>query len=395
MSKTKEENGKKKVHSPVRNALLWLKTNFVACFIIAFCVVAALVTGIVINGKKGKTEKSYAPSERIISTSVSELKDLEVVFIDVGQGDCILVKFPDGKNMLIDGGRNFATVKTKIDEALTEGGKKLKIDYCVATHPDADHVGSLDYVYKNYEVGYSFRPYVKCETDDSYLSGFNTGVKLDCDDEYAAYLAAVKEEGTGYEFFTDLSDFTNEIVYNGKSYEYKVDFLMPYAKTTEGFKSFKDANDFSAIIRITCYGKSVLFCGDAETENIENLLMNSYKINLSELKTDVMKIAHHGGAYSTSPNFLNAVMPTYAVLSCGVANNYGHPARTTLNKLTTAGAKIYRTDLQGSATCCINAEGVIKFSVECDKNDEFLYADGETIKSNQYLINANKRGEED
>lgn len=115
---------------------------------------------------------------------------------------------------------------------------------------------------------------------------------------------------------------------------------------------------------------------------------------MSELKTDVVKIAHHGGADSTSPNFLNAVLPTYAVLSCGVANNYGHPARTTLNKLTTARAKIYRTDLQGNATCRINAEGVIKFSVECDKNDEFLYADGETIESNQYLINANKRGEE-
>lgn len=97
MSKTKEETGKKKLHSPVRNALLWIKDNFVACFIVAFCVVAVLVTGIVINGKKGKIEKSFAPSERIISTSVSELKDLEVVFIDVGQGDCILVKFPDGK----------------------------------------------------------------------------------------------------------------------------------------------------------------------------------------------------------------------------------------------------------------------------------------------------------
>ena len=88
-------------------------------------------------------------------------------------------------------------------------------------------------------------------------------------------------------------------------------------------------------------------------------------------------------------------MPTYAVLSCGVANNYGHPSRSTLNKITTAGARIYRTDLQGSATCRIDAEGVIKFSVECDKNDGFLYADGEAIKSNQYLINANKRGEED
>lgn len=391
MSETKDKTGKKKVHSPVRNAINWLRANFVACFIIAFCVTAVLVVGIVINGKKGKIEENYVPSERVITTTVKELKDLEVVFIDVGQGDCILIKFPDGKNMLIDGGQSLQSVENKIDEALTVGDKKLTIDYCVATHPDADHVGSLDYVYKNYAVNYSFRPYVKCKTDDQYLYGFNLGKTLDCDKTYAEYLAAVKDEKTGYEFFTDASDFTNEIICDDKKYSYTVDFLMPYAKTLDDYKSFTDSNDFSAVIKVTCYGKSILFCGDIETENIENSLINSYKMNLSAIKSDVIKIAHHGSDGSSSPRFLNAVLPEYAVLSCGLGNGYGHPSLNTLNRINVSGARIYRTDLQGAVVCKVSSDGKIKFSVECDKNDEFLLCDGETVKNNKDLIYYNKK----
>ena len=390
MELRKKREKPKKLHSDRRNFLYKLKDNLLSYFLIAACVIGVFVTGIVLRCNKGKIKETYIPSENPCTTTVENLDDLEIVFIDVGQGDSVLVKFPDGKNMLVDGGKNYASVEEKLDKYLTVDGKKLKIDYCVATHPDADHIGSLDYVYKNYEVGYSFRPFVKYKTDDSFLTGFNAGVELDCSEVYAEYLAAVKEENCGYEFFTDKSDFVNYVVYNDVTYSYKIDFLMPYATTTDGYKNFKDTNDFSAVVKIEYGGKSVLLCGDINSENIEKSLINSYKTTF-DLRCDVLKIAHHGSAESSSPAFMAAVKPTSAILSCGVGNYYGHPANRVVTYLKNHSIDVYRTDLQGSVDCKISADGEIEFSYEFHDNDGYLFFDGSNVAENDYIVNENKK----
>ena len=106
------------------------------------------------------TPESGSERESIGSTVVERdsVKDLTVTFIDVGQGDAILIELPDGKNMLVDAGDKPAANKTQLDKALRdENGNKKKLDYVIATHPDSDHIYQMPYIYENYEVGKSFR----------------------------------------------------------------------------------------------------------------------------------------------------------------------------------------------------------------------------------------------
>ena len=358
------DNKRKKLHSPIRNLLYKIGRNRFFYAGVAAVATASFVVGIYINKNAGK--RQYLPSSTKNSTTVVEtLRDFEVYFIDVGQGDATLIKFPDGKNMLVDGGRNDKETEEKLDEYLTENGKKLTIDYCVATHSDADHVGSLDYVYKNYKVLNSFRPYIRANTD-KFSGGFNIGRKLKDDpaDAYTDYLTAVYNENSYWEFFDDESDFTNIFKLGEDEYEYSVDFVLPYAKEQEDYKDekkFVDANDFSAVIKITCYGESVLLTGDID-ENKESEIIKAYTNDILKLSCGTLKVAHHGSNSSTSGAFIHDVAPERAIISCGLNNEYGHPAQGVIERLTAKNVMIFRTDEQGT----------IKLSVSSDEKVEVL-----------------------
>ena len=317
------DNKRKKLHSPIRNLLYKIGRNRFFYAGVAAVATASFVVGIYINKNAGK--RQYLPSSTKNSTTVVEtLRDFEVYFIDVGQGDATLIKFPDGKNMLVDGGRNDKETEEKLDEYLTENGKKLTIDYCVATHSDADHVGSLDYVYRNYKVLNSFRPYIRANTD-KFSGGFNVGRKLKDDpaDAYTDYLTAVYNENSYWEFFDDESDFTNTALCGDDEWEYSVEFLLPYAKKHEDYKDekkFVDANEFSAVIKITCFGESVLLTGDIDNEK-ESEIVEAYKSDILKLSCGTLKVAHHGSETSTSAAFIDVVKPDRAIISCGLNND--------------------------------------------------------------------------
>ena len=314
-------------------------------------------------------------------------------FIDVGQGDATLIKFPDGKNMLVDGGRNDKETEEKLDEYLTENGKKLTIDYCVATHSDADHVGSLDYVYKNYKVLNSFRPYIRANTD-KFSGGFNVGRKLKDDpaDAYTDYLTAVYNENSYWEFFDDESDFTNTALCGDDEWEYSVEFLLPYAKKHEDYKDekkFVDANDFSAVIKITCFGESVLLTGDIDNEK-ESEIVEAYKSDILKLSCGTLKVAHHGSETSTSAAFIDVVKPDRAIISCGLNNEYGHPSKGALQNL--ARITIYRTDLQGTIKLSFtHGNDDSQISVDTNKNDEYLLDTPAGYEPYIEIIKNNKR----
>ena len=329
-----------------------------------------------------ESSESISDSNSNLETEVDEIKDLKITFIDVGQGDAILVNLPDGKNMLIDAGESSA--KDELDEHLIINGEKIKLDYVIATHTDSDHIGSMSYIYENYQVGYSYRPFVKYNGNIGLPETFtNEGYEPKNTKTYGEYLSSIANEGTPYSYFTDASDFTVSVSAGEVNTEYSIDFAMPYAKTTEGFSSFKDSNDFSAVIIIEFAGRKILLSGDMEAEAEERFVEyyqeNPSGVNL--LDCDVLKVAHHGSETSSTIDFLNLIKPEYAVISTGVCHGtYMHPRALALNNLSAIGATIYRTDLQGTITLTITTEGEISFDYQFGTYNQYLLDDAYAIE---------------
>lgn len=352
---------------------------FVAVVLIIVIAVALLDYSFnlgIINWNKPTTE-----SESQRTTTVNEIKDLKITFIDVGQGDAILINFPDGTNMLVDAGESSA--EDELDEYLTVDGNKIKLDYVVATHTDSDHIGSMDYVYENYEVGYSYRPYVKFSGTNSFPEGFlNEGYQSKSTGTYRDYLEGVALEGTPNVYFTDLTDINVSVQAGESKIEYSVDFVMPYAKTVEGFSEFTDSNDFSSVMIVEFAGRRVMLTGDMEAL-AEQKFVEYYEQNPSEkgvLDCDVLKVAHHGSATSSSMGFLNLIKPEYSVISCGVCHGtYMHPREEALTNLSAIFSKIYRTDLQGTVVLTITPEGEMTFEVETHQYDMYLFDSAQDI----------------
>ena len=235
----------------------------------------------------------------------------EVHFIDVGQADSTLI-LCDGYAMLIDGGN------AEDSSLLYSYLKKLDVDYLdfvVCTHAHEDHVGGLSGA-----LNYAWAGVVLSPVTEYDSRAFNSFVKT------------VKKQGLeltipkpGDTYSLGSADF--EIL--GPLYDYE------------------DPNNTSIVIRLTYGTVSFIFSGDAEAES-ELDLVDEYGNYLS---STVMKVGHHGSSTSSCAKYLNAVNPTYAVISCGVDNSYGHPHEVTLEKLEEAGITYYRTDEQGTIIC--------------------------------------------
>lgn len=235
---------------------------------------------------------------------------LKVHFIDVGQADSILVQLPSGQNILIDGGNN--DDGTLVVNYLKQQGVK-RLDHVIGTHPHEDHIGGLDVAIRSFEVGKVYLPKVVHTSktyEDLLLAIKGKGLKV------TQAKAGVKlDVGSGIEAV----------------------MLAPNSS------SYEDLNNYSAVLKLTYGSTSFLFTGDAEAESESEILRVGYN-----LKSDVLKVGHHGSSSSTTPAFLKAVSPKYAVISVGKDNKYGHPHPETLAKLAEAGVQVFRTDLQGT-----------------------------------------------
>lgn len=253
--------------------------------------------------------------------SVKDSDVMTVDFVDVGQGDCEFIEFPNGKCMLIDSGEKYCA--DMVEETIKNAGYST-IDYLVVSHPHTDHMGGMSQIISNFDIGEIYMPYATSNTKtfedmleaiDSKGMTINTakaGVKISFSDEI-----------TG-------------------------EFLAPVSK------SYDETNNYSAVLKVTYKDVSFLFTGDAENISEDEMLNNSY----SNLDADVLKVAHHGSRYSSSDDFINAVSPQYAVIECGEDNRYGHPHNETTKSLENKGVKIYRTDLDGSITFVTDGEGI-------------------------------------
>lgn len=371
--------------------------KFVACLVVIIIItVIVLAVFYISNGYKFDFGflKKESESVSVNYSEVDNVRDLKVYFIDIGQGDCIFIELPDGKNMLIDTGEKRNAGKAKIDKYLRdEKGNKVTIDYCVATHPDSDHIGLMSYVYEQYDVLKSYRPYVYSENKSASALPYelNKGIKIkNSSNIYYDYITNVNAEQTYWEFFKDDSDFSNGFTgKDGEIYEYTVNFVMPYADNLNDYQYFTTPNDFSAVIMLEYADRKILFTGDIEYETgkkgAEQSFIREFSTsNPAMVDCDVLKVAHHGSDSSTSPEFLSLVKPEYSVISCGLSNKHRHPLKSTLDNLVNCGSDIYRTDLQGTIILTIDSKGIMTFEKQTNKYDGKILDDGDTIK--QYEI---------
>lgn len=257
------------------------------------------------------------------SYSLTNKRDLEVFFFDVGQGDGIFVLTPSGKSMILDGGPSNKILE-KVRHVLPYTDRD--IDVMVATHPDADHVTGLIPVVKQYDV----RMFV-----DSGNNG-DTKIADTLYDDVATERSEVHHGEAG-----DLIDFHDGVIAR---------ILWP----NKNFKNKKsDTNASSVTILLEYKGKTFLLTGDLPTGE-ENKI-------LGELPNavDVYKAGHHGSKYSSGEVLLSKIKPDYSVISAGKDNKYGHPNEETLERLTRYSKSVLSTIDLGDITFSVSREGSI------------------------------------
>ena len=236
-------------------------------------------------------------------STIPQDNNLRVYCLDVGQGDSILIT-NNNKTMLIDASKN--EMGSRVVKYLNDLGIK-KIDYLVGTHPHEDHIGGLDNVIKNFDIGTIYMPNVVATTKT-----FEEVI-----DAISAKKLKVTSPKTGDKFTVGNAECEVMSIRNDKD----------------------DYNNCSIVIKMDFNNVSYLFTGDAE-ESVESSRKWPH--------IDVLKVGHHGSNTSSSKKFLEQIKPEVALISVGQGNTYGHPTQATLKRLSNIGAKIYRTDENGT-----------------------------------------------
>lgn len=250
-----------------------------------------------------------------VETSTSDIsapqiyEPIQVIFFDVGQADCTLIKIGNHA-MLIDAG-NIGQESLILD--YLSDYNITALDWLVATHPHADHIGSMAAVIRAMEsIGMIIMPDVIHTTST-----------------FARLLDAIEEKDIAVAASNPGDTYEMENV--------KIQVLAPNSN------SYTDLNNYSVVLRME-YGNTVfLLTGDAEDISENEQLAAGY-----DLRADVLKVGHHGSHSSTTQKYLNAVSPSYAVICCGADNSYGHPHDEIVSRLTEYGSIIYRTDQNGT-----------------------------------------------
>ncbi|MFS0577285.1 MBL fold metallo-hydrolase [Sporosarcina sp. 179-K 3D1 HS] len=247
-------------------------------------------------------------------------KELKVHFIDVGQGDAILIQAPGGKNMLVDGGPKSAG--DKVVQFLKSKGVK-RLDYVVATHPDADHIGGLIAVLNAFPV-----------------TNFIDSGQVHTTQTYYEMLQLIDKKDIKFTVPKELDKLT-------------LDPQM-IIRVLHADENAQDNNDASIVLKVTYNKVSFLLMADASTE-IEDEIRARYDVTAT-----VLKNGHHGSNTSSSAAFISNVKPSVAILSYGKNNSYGHPDLAVESRLNKVGAKTYKTPLDCDIT--VTTDG-IKHSV--------------------------------
>lgn len=240
-----------------------------------------------------------------ISNIVSSTDNLEIYYLDVGNADSILIRYHNN-NVLIDAGNN------EDGEKLVNYFKSLGVEnfkYVIGTHAHEDHIGGMDNIINSFNIEHFYMPST-ITTTKTFEDVIDSLTKKN-----------IKFETPKIDYKFNIEDIEFKILYIGDNKE--------------------DLNKTSIILKMTYKETSYLFTGDATSE-AEKEILNK------DIKSTVLKVAHHGSQYSSTAKFLNEVKPKYAIIEVGKDNDYGHPKKVVLQKLEKIGAEIYRTDQDGT-----------------------------------------------
>ena len=279
-----------------------------------YIILALIIAMLVLSGCSELTEGSQV-------NQVQADGQLRVHFIDVGQADAVLIQEINSdstNNMLIDAGNN-GDGKHLVDYLKNQGVESL--DYVIGSHPHADHIGGLDDIINNFPIGTLLMPKVVSNTrtfEEVMEAAMGNDLRVT-----SPVIATKYTLGDGE--FTILAPSSEE---------------------------YTSLNNYSIATRLVYGENSFIFTSDAESIS-EYEILDSF--NKNDLKSDVLKVPHHGSSSSTTDEFLEAVNPKYGVISCGLDNSYGHPHREIMAKLNKKNIEIFRTDSQG--TIIITSDG--------------------------------------
>lgn len=286
--------------------------------IIYTTIITLMLISLVYVATRDNSYVGKLPTEDIIRS-----EELQIYFFNVGQADCILVR-SNGKNMLIDAGDN------EDGSLLVKYIKRLgirKIDYLIGTHVHEDHIGGMDNIIKEFEIGEIYIPYTTNKSKRKFYE--------DVINEVKQKKLSINYKKVGDKF--ELGEAKCEI----KS----IDNSDP--------TSSSKINSTSIVIQMEANNNKYLFMGDAE-DDVET---NS-KITWEDI--DVLKVGHHGSDTSSTEQFINKVLPEMAVISVNSnTNSYGHPSETVIKRLQDKECEIYRTDMNGTILL-INENGTNK-----------------------------------
>jgi beta-lactamase superfamily II metal-dependent hydrolase len=245
---------------------------------------------------------------------------LETHFIDVGQGDALLIQY-NGKTMVVDAG-DLGLGSTVVSYLRQQGVSRL--EYVVATHPHADHIGGMTDVLNAFPVGRFI------DSGNPHTTRTYENMLIAIDEKNIPF--SVAERGQTIDLDPALS----------------IEILNPGPQLTG------DLNEDSVVLKIEYKQIAFLLVGDAGIST-ENIMMQHH-----DLDSEILKVGHHGSRYSSGQSFLSAVSPEVSVIMVGEGNRYGHPADEVLDRLQAVGTQVYRTDHHG--TVVISTDGV-KYTV--------------------------------
>lgn len=249
-----------------------------------------------------------------LQPKITSCECLVVSFLDVGQGDAILIETPDGFEMLIDGGPNAAVLRELSKE---RSFFDREIDVVVTTHPDLDHIGGLVDVLKRYKVQTILR--TENKNDKSAAEAFAAAAQKEKAEEILADAGQVLQLGAS----TTIQIFS-----------------------PTGDERQWESNASSIVLRVVYGNTSFMLTGDAPQE-IEDYLVKTYG---TQLDSDVLKLGHHGSKTSSSEAWLDTVTPQYAVVSAGLDNKYGHPHQDVMQRVFARNIQTSHTGTDGTIT---------------------------------------------